>query len=158
MTVKRTDEETLKTLRGECGFLFSKIDEHAVDLFDNLNKVPQKAFVIAAAYALSGIYSCYEDIFKHIARVFENRIDNLSSWHSGLLNRMLIEVPDIRPAVLSVDVAAVLDEMRSFRHVFRNSYVFVIDSERVVALSKRWDIAKNEIRREVELFLTKIGA
>jgi hypothetical protein len=29
----------------------------------------------------------------------------------------------------------VLDEMRSFRHVFRNSYVFVIDSERVVALS-----------------------
>lgn len=158
MIQKKADSETLKTLRGECEFLFGKIASHELELRDHIAKMPQKAFVIAAAYTISGIYSCYEDMFKHIARVFENRIENLSSWHSELLKRMMIEVPDIRPAVLTEAVVTVLDEMRSFRHVFRNSYVFAIDADRISVLLKRWDTVKNEIRKEMSGFLKKIGA
>lgn len=120
--------------------------------------MPQKAFVIASAYALSSIYSCYEYIFKHIARVFENRIKNLSSWHSELLNRMLIEVPEVRPPVLTNRTSSVLDEMRAFRHVFRGSYIFEIDADRIDALVKRWNAVKGEIRLEIEAFLNKVGA
>lgn len=158
MTKAKADIETLKTLRGGCDFLLQKIDSHSKDLTAHLGKMPEKAFVIAAAYTLSGIYSCYEDIFKHIARVFENRIENLASWHSELLNRMMIEVPDIRPAVLSDETIAVLDEMRSFRHVFRNSYVFVIDSNRVEPLTRRWNDARSKIYNEIDTFLKKVGA
>lgn len=158
MTRKEVDVETLKTLRGECNFLLGKVESQSKDLSDHLVKMPHKAFVIAAAYALSGIYSCYEDIFKHIARVFENRIENLASWHSELLNRMMIEVPDIRPAVLSDFTIGVLDEMRSFRHVFRYSYVFVIDADRVVALAERWKASRSKIESEIDVFLKKIEA
>lgn len=158
MIFKKTDAETLKTLQGGWLFLSKKIEEQSVDLNEHLKKIPQKAFVIASAYALSGIYSCYEDMFKHIAKVFENRIENLASWHSELLKRMMIEVPDIRPSVLTEKSAAVLDEMRSFRHVFRNSYVFVIDAGRVLALSSLWASAKGGIHSEIEHFLSKIGA
>lgn len=158
MAQKKADSETLKTLRGECEFLFDKIASLKTEMHGHIAKMPQKAFVIAAAYTISGIYSCYEDMFKHIARVFENRIENLSSWHRELLKRMMIEVPEIRPAVLKENAVAVLDEMRSFRHVFRNSYVFVIDAGRVTALSERWDAAKNEIKKEIMNFLKKIGA
>lgn len=156
MTPKRPDIETLKTLEGELNFLFKKIDEHESELLQHLKKMPQKAFVIASAYALSSVYSCYEDIFKHIAKTFENRIENLASWHSELLNRMMIEVPDIRPHVISEASFAVLNEMRSFRHVFRSSYVFVIDSERILALSKKWSMSKFQIKKEIETFLAKI--
>lgn len=158
MTRQKADFETLKTLRGDCDFLLGKIDAHSRELAEHLAKMSEKAFVIASAYELSGIYSCYEDIFKHIARVFENRIENLASWHSELLNRMLIEVPDIRPAVLTEAVIGVLDEMRSFRHVFRYSYVFVIDAERVEALAKRWEDARPGIEGEINGFLAKVGA
>lgn len=158
MISKKKEVESLQTLRGECSFLFDKIEEHGAELTGYLLKLPQKAFVIASAYALSNVYSCYEDIFKHIARVFENRIQNMSSWHSELLNRMLIEVPKIRPAVLTQETAAVLDEMRAFRHVFRSSYVFTIDAERVTRLEKRWQSAKGKIRKEIENFLTRVTA
>jgi len=156
MSAKKTDIETLKTLAGECQFLFEKIEGHDKELRAHLKKMPEKAFVIASAYVLSSIYSCYEDIFKHIAKVFENRIENLSSWHSELLNRMLIEVPDIRPAVITEDIATVLNELRSFRHVFRNFYVFVIDAERISALVKKWDASKSKIQKEIKEFLKKI--
>jgi len=158
MIQKKADVETLKTLRGECEFLFAKIDSRAVELNEHIAKMPQKAFVIASAYTLSSIYSCYEDMFKHIAKVFENRIENLSSWHSELLKRMIIEVPEIRSAVLTEKVIVILDEMRSFRHVFRNSYVFVIDADRVLVISKRWNVAKDEIKKEIMDFLKKIDA
>lgn len=158
MTAKNADRETLRTLKGECIFLFEKLDQHDKELSEHLKKMPEKAYVISSAYLLSSIYSCYEDIFKHIARVFENRIENLSSWHSELLNRMLIDVPDIRPAVLSDKTGAILDEMRSFRHIFRNSYVFVIDADRISAIVKKWNASKQRIRQEVEEFLSKVGA
>lgn len=158
MTVKKLDAEGLKTLKGNCLFLFDKMDEHSRELREHMKKMPQKAFVIASAYALSSIYSCYEDMFKHIAGMFENKIDNLSSWHIELLKRMLIAVPGVRPAVLSEEEGAVLDEMRAFRHVFRSSYVFVIDAERVATLAAKWNGSKKKLRKEIEKFLSKVGA
>lgn len=158
MTAKKADLETLNTLRGECSFLFQKLSEHEKELNDHLKKMPEKAFVIASAYTFSSIYSCYEDIFKHIAGTFENRIENLSSWHSELLNRMLIEVPGIRPPVLSDKTAEILNEMRSFRHVFRNSYVFIIDADRVKSVVKKWSDTKDIIKAEIENFLKSVRA
>ncbi|MGB9887889.1 MAG: hypothetical protein ACPLRW_12990, partial [Moorellales bacterium] len=43
-------------------------------------------------------------------------------WHKQLLNRMTLEVPEVRPPVISKDLARTLDEYLRFRHVFRNVY------------------------------------
>jgi len=47
------------------------------------------------------LYTAIEDLFKQIAKSFENDIDNLTEFDKEILLRMNIEVPQIRPAVIS---------------------------------------------------------
>ena len=74
------------------------------------------------AYKLHNLYSAYEDMFKLIARFFENQIQDIAGYHSGLINRMKIHIEGVRPKLLSDDSFKILDELRGFRHVFRHAY------------------------------------
>lgn len=58
-----------------------------------------------------------------------------SSWRRELLDRMKIAVPGIRPAVITSDMVEPLDELRRFRHLFRNLYKSKLKSERVTEIS-----------------------
>lgn len=113
--------------------------------------------LVTAAYHVSGIYSCLEDIFSKIAKVFENRVENPASWHKELLERMRIVVPTVRPAVIGKRLFPVIDEIRAFRHVFRSSYVFSLDPDRVSLVAKKWKTHREAILREIRTFLKKIG-
>jgi len=46
-------------------------------------------------------YTALEDLFKQIAKSFENHIENLGNFHKEILLRMHLEIPKIRPAVIS---------------------------------------------------------
>lgn len=89
------------------------------------------------AYKLHNLYSAYEDMFKMVARFFENQIEDMSRYHADLLKRMCIEIKGIRPHFLSEDCFIMLDELRGFRHVFRHAYSYALDSERIINLSER---------------------
>jgi len=71
---------------------------------------------------LHGIYNAFEGYFFRIAKFFENNVDR-SAWHRDLLDRMSLDIPGIRPALLT-DASLVerIDELRRFRHLFRNLY------------------------------------
>ena len=56
------------------------------------------------------------------------------NWHQALLQQIAIEVPSIRPAVISEAVCRQLDEYRGFRHVVRNIYTFQFDPAKVSKL------------------------
>jgi len=43
-------------------------------------------------------------------------------YHRELLRSMTLEIPDIRPSVISKELAEELDEYRCFRHMFRHAY------------------------------------
>jgi len=43
---------------------------------------------------------------------------------------MTLSIPEVRPPVLSKETAKMLDEFRSFRHVFRNVYGFNLASDK----------------------------
>ena len=46
-----------------------------------------------------------------------------TTWHRDLLDRMTLEIPEIRPALLTdPSLAERIDELRRFRHLFRNLY------------------------------------
>lgn len=83
------------------------------------------------AYYLHNLYCAFEDLFIEIARTFENKIEDPSRYHRELLKRMSIEVPSIRPWVITKDSYRTLDELRKFRHVFRHAYTYDIDREKV---------------------------
>lgn len=73
-------------------------------------------------YLLHNLYCGLEEVFKYTASTFENNIDDPTKYHIELLNRMNINVPDIRPALVDEKAYKLLDTLRGFRHIFRHSY------------------------------------
>jgi hypothetical protein len=56
-------------------------------------------------------------------------------WHRALLDQMVNPLPDVRPSVLSFGTFEVLEVLRSFRHVVRNTYGSLLDEARVLELA-----------------------
>ncbi|PSN17494.1 hypothetical protein C7271_17445 [filamentous cyanobacterium CCP5] len=44
---------------------------------------------------------------------------------------MTLDIESIRPRLLSIEVYQCLDELRRFRHVFRNSYTVELNPQRM---------------------------
>lgn len=84
----------------------------------------------ALGYTLHNLYGVMENACYRIAKFFENGL-SASSWHRDLLERMRLEIPDLRPAFLSKEEFLLLDELRAFRHVFRNLYNRPLDPQRL---------------------------
>lgn len=151
--MKKLPYEVKQTLKKEIDFYLKKIVEHDADVSKFSKNLKEKSGCVLTAYSLSGIYSCLEDIFEKIAKVFENRIENTAAWHSELLLRMRIAIDGIRPAVIDEESFIFLDEFRSFRHVFRQSYVFSLDAKRIEMLVEKWRKHKKTIFAEIAKFI-----
>lgn len=84
-------------------------------------------------FYLHNFYNGCENIFVLIARAFENNIEP-QVWHRSLLERMCLDIEDVRPAVIDEKLCTLLDNFLGFRHVFRHCYSFELDwnRERVV--------------------------
>lgn len=91
----------------------------------------------SAALSLHDFYSGLERVFEQIAAVVDQSVPSAHDWHRELLRQMEVEVPGLRPQVISSDTAAAIDEYRRFRHVVRNVYAFDFDPERIEALATR---------------------
>lgn len=86
---------------------------------------------ILAGYYLNNLYSAFENICLNIAQTFEHQIDDRSRWHAALLKRMTLDIESIRPKLLSPATYTALDELRRFRHIFRNAYTLELDPQRL---------------------------
>lgn len=75
---------------------------------------------IVAGYYLHVIYGLFEGMLRRITLVFGNHVQDESRWHAQLLRRMTLNVPEVRPAPISDELYRFLDELRRFRHLFRN--------------------------------------
>ena len=88
-------------------------------------------YVDGVALNLHGFYSGFERIFTRIAETVDGELPRGDNWHDALLQQMMAEIPGIRPAVISSETGAILDEQRRFRHLVRNIYTYKLDPERV---------------------------
>jgi hypothetical protein len=71
---------------------------------------------------LHSLYNAFEAYFLRIAKFFENNVDQ-QAWHRDLLDRMTLEIPGTRAALLTdPELMERIDELRRFRHFFRNLY------------------------------------
>jgi hypothetical protein len=87
--------------------------------------------LILVAYHLHVIYGLFENILVRIAANFGNHIEDTSQWHTLLLKRMMLDIAEVRPPVISHEAYHCLDELRRFRHLFRNAYVLHFDPDRL---------------------------
>ena len=97
----------------------------------------QDLLLDSAALNLHDFSSGLEGIFQRIASSVDQSVPSGSDWHRELLQQMTVEVPDLRPQVISTGVASAVDEFLRFRHVVRHVYAFELDAERVERLASR---------------------
>ena len=110
----------------------------------------------AIGYYLHNFYNGCENIFRAIARFFENDLGP-QTWHADLLKRMKLAIEQYRPAVIDEELYRILEDFRGFRHVYRHSYSFELDwdRERLVALKLQPAVAL--LRQQVNGFLTRLS-
>jgi hypothetical protein len=110
----------------------------------------------AIGYYLHNFYNGCENIFRCIARFFENDVGP-QTWHSDLLKRMKLNVPGYRPAVIDDDLYLLLDDFRGFRHKFRHVYGFEIDWERLRLVAKKFLRTSELFRKQLEYFVQHLN-
>ena len=96
----------------------------------------QDFYIDSAALSLHDIYAGLERVFQQIATTVDNSVPSGKEWHRDLLRQMNVEIPYLRPTVLSDDTEGALDEFLRFRHVVRNVYAYSFDPEQIERLVK----------------------
>ncbi len=124
------------------------------EALDELAKPDRNPRVLGSV--MHDFYNCCERVFRRIGAAMNGTAHRGEAWHKELLFRMTVPVPGIRPAVISEDLAAELDEFLSFRHLFRNIYGFELKGGRVTRLGGRLDGVSRRFEREIETFLTSL--
>jgi hypothetical protein len=106
----------------------------------------------ALGYTIHNIYAVMENACLRIAKFFENNLSD-PSWHKELLERMKLTIENVRPAFLDDETYLLLDELRAFRHVFRNLYARPIDSDRIALVQKKVPVAVESFSNAVERYI-----
>ena len=109
----------------------------------------------ALGYTIHNIYNLLENYFLRVSKFFENAPDPLS-WHRNLIQHMMLDIEELRPALLDRELAGRIDELRSFRHVFRNIYQSELDPKRVELVQQRLDATLSGFKKAHIEFREKI--
>jgi hypothetical protein len=116
--------------------------------------------VDSASLNLHDVYSGFERIFKQIAASVDGNMPAGAEWHRELLEQMGLDLPKVRPPVLTAGSIQHLDQYLRFRHVVRNVYTFSLDPERIGRLVNELETVFAQIRQELLAFanfLEKVG-
>lgn len=103
---------------------------------------------------LHDFYNGVERVFTRIAEELNGGLPQGDRWHQQLLKDMCLEIPGVRPAVIDARLANSLAEYLRFRHVFRNVYGFVLETERMRPLEERLPAVLRAFREQVRAFLS----
>lgn len=108
------------------------------------------------AYQLHNLYCAFEELMELVADAFENQIEEAGAWHAGLLRRMRIDIPGVRPPLFSDRAYELLDDLRQFRHVFRHAYGRELDPEKVRLVLNRTLGLQTLYEVELQTFLGRL--
>ncbi len=135
------DPRELRTLIAEIELVLARLQKIGAEISTHSQEAETKGvdknLAVLAGYALHNYYTGLEDVFRRVAETFENEIPS-DRWHAGLLQRMALEIPGVRPAVISGELFERLDDLRGFRHFFRHSYGREIDPRKLQLLLERF--------------------
>lgn len=120
--------------------------------YNGFLKTKEYSKLVESAFYVGQIYTGFENIFKNIAKTFENDIEE-DKWHKSLLERMTLGIEDIRPALLSEESFNCLNELMAFRHFFRHAYEMEIDKEKFKIVASKVSVVKDLFKKEIGKFL-----
>lgn len=146
----------LQSYTDEIGDLARRIEE------DRPRRPPgqgpaQEAHDEAQAFRITNLYCSFERIFERIAIGSGADLPVGPDWHQVLLRRMATDVPEVRPAVISVGTRARLWELLAFRHAMRHLYGGNVAPDELERLLSRLGETTTTANREVEGFIETMG-
>jgi hypothetical protein len=131
------------------GVLYDKYKRFLSEELKNLGKKPITAAYLADIF--NSFYTCLETLFLRISKYFENQLEN-ERWHQDLLDKMTIEIPDIRIAAISSESFGKLKELLRFRHFRRYYFEMEYDWDKLDYLQKKFVELERPIKRDLERF------
>lgn len=122
--------------------------------FDLISKIDLKIYDKQFVFTdkVQKLYTAIEDLFKQIAKRFENHIDSLNFYHKELLIRMTLDIANVRPKLLSDESFKLLDKFRSFRHFLRHAYDCEYDENELRILQERLIKEFHFVERDLRIF------
>jgi len=106
----------------------------------------------SVALNIHSFYSGLERVFEKISSAVDGSLPQGLNWHQELLNQMALEIPDVRPAVISEKTRQQLDTYRGFRHVVRNVYTYHISPDKMKPLAKAIRPVFKQVEKELTAF------
>ncbi len=104
------------------------------------------------AQALTNYYTCLETVFLRISRFFENNLP-AERWHQSLLEKMTLQIDEVRPRVLRDDVYWGLLELLKFRHFARYYFEMDYDWQKLMYLVEKFHTVREPVREDIENFV-----
>jgi hypothetical protein len=101
------------------------------------NDAPSRVVLWACGGTLHAFYTGVEKVLQTLADSLNGLPPAGPAWHRRLLERMAVEIPGVRPAVLSRETVAQLEDYLAFRHRYRNLYLFDLRWEPIRDLLER---------------------
>jgi hypothetical protein len=132
----------LSRLRADVSVDARALDERAAELEGLMERARacgglSRDDLLIVAVNLHAYYTAMETLLERVARLLDQEVPAGANWHRELLLQMGLELPGLRPRVLEPELVADLDELRKFRHFFRNAYVLELDAERTLGHASR---------------------
>lgn len=118
--------------------IIKQTEQFLTQLDKPLESTIETALISAIALNLHSFYTGAERIFEAIAKEIDRSVPTGQNWHRQLLEQMTVEIPQLRPALISEDTRFLFDELRRFRHVVRSIYAYQLDSRARVGYCQTW--------------------
>lgn len=150
------DKEKIAVLRAQIDSQIEEI-ENIYAKIEKRKLIEGITAIESISYQLHNLYSAFEDLFKIIARTFENHISDISRYHVELLKRMTIQIEGIRPSLLPKESYILLDSLRGFRHLFRHAYSYELDKRKIDIVLEDAARLKNIYKKDIKIFLNKLS-
>lgn len=84
----------------------------------------------ALGFTIHTLYGVLENYFLRVSKYFENNLP-ADRWHMGLVEKMRLDIPTVRPAFLQADEQLrQVREILRFRHRLRHLYGEDLDPEK----------------------------
>jgi hypothetical protein len=145
-------------LKDEIAEEFTKLDKLANKILAARQKHGgNEIFIEFAAMNLQSYYTGLERILRKIATKIDGAIPEGERWHKDLLDQVAVEIPQVRPAVISKSLRDELIDYLAFRHVIRNVYPFDINTQKVEELLDKLPAVHQHLTNEIEVFREFLG-